>query len=124
MGQAESGARRVNSNAEFAESLEYLAKADIRGELRTTKNRHSSVRRQPMYESRRPHQVQDEDQQYSRCREFSQITRSVRQAQPSLPRPLPELQRHSKVDNPRPEQRQQISRVNAVFVRHPPDVRR
>jgi hypothetical protein len=69
----------------FAESLKYLAKADIRGELRTTKNRHSSVRRQPMYESRRPHQVQDEDQQYSRCRELSQITRSVGRTQPPLP---------------------------------------
>ena len=54
MGRAGSGARHVNSNAQFAESLKYLAKADIRGELRTTKNRHSSVRRQPMYESRRP----------------------------------------------------------------------
>ena len=97
MGQAESGARRVNSNAEFAESLEYLAKADIRGELRTTKNRHSSVRRQPMYESRRPHQVHDKDQQYSRCRELSQITRPVGKTQPS-----------TKLDNPRTKHRQQI----------------
>ena len=64
----------VNSNAEFAQSLKYLAKAYIHGGVRTTKHRYIIVRRQPMYQSRGPHQVQDKDQQYSRCREFFQIT--------------------------------------------------
>src|SRR6516165_10332754 len=97
----------VISNAEFAESLKYLAKPYIRGGVRATENRHVSVRRQPMDESPRSDQVQDQGQQYSRCRKLSQVTQSVSRTQPS-----------TKVDNPPTRRRQQISQVKAAFVRH------
>ena len=67
----------VNSNPIFAESLKYLAKPNIRGGVRAAENRHVGVRCQPMHECCSPDQVQNQGQQYSRCRELSQITLSV-----------------------------------------------